>query len=458
MPPSEELTRIGQYTLVAKLARGGFGNIWHARDDETGREVAIKILHPELVVSEAIVMRFEREARSIAKLEHPHVVKLYEFGKLPSSQPYIVMELLHGSNLEHYIRVNGALRPRHILMILEQLCSALDIAHTNGIIHRDLKASNVVLSERDGIQRVVLLDFGIAKLLEANGPSLTASRVTIGSPVCMAPEQITGNPVSPCTDVYALGSLMFLMLTGELPFPGGSLDTMQQHLNAPRPRPSDRMDILPIYDDVTLKAMAKRPEDRYQGVKGFMNALRYSVELDETSSSASIDLPNDPRARSGDAVLCIGLYLEVVVEEHELDDPDEALLDDMDAVHPKAARFLERRGFSLAYESGDSALFVLPLPKFDDEQQHTRRRILEHIVELHEVLSIRDGRDSRLQVCLHLHVDQANMTRGLVTDGPLLDITSWVRSRKDDGITVSSVMAKGLDLDQLGDVVLLSTV
>ena len=156
-------------------------------------------------------MRFEREARSIAKLKHPNVVRLHEFGKLDNNRPYIVMELLHGPNLENHIKESGAIRPREILMILEQLCSALEVAHENGIIHRDLKASNVVLSQKDGIQRVVLLDFGIAKLLETGGPNLTASRVTIGSPVCMAPEQITGNTIDPRTDIYALGSLTFLM-------------------------------------------------------------------------------------------------------------------------------------------------------------------------------------------------------------------------------------------------------
>lgn len=447
-----ELTRIGPYKLETKLARGGFGNIWQAREDDTGREVAIKVLHPELVVSEAIVMRFEREARSIAKLEHPHVVELFEFGKLAGNRPYIVMELLHGPNLERYIRQNGALRPRQILAILEQLCSALSIAHENGIIHRDLKASNVVFSHKDDTDRVVLLDFGIAKLLESGEPNLTASRVTIGSPVCMAPEQITGNSIDSRTDVYALGSLTFLMLTGELPFPGSSLDTMQQHLNAPRPRPSDRMDVLPVYDDLTVKAMAKRPEDRYDSVTAFLNAFRYSVELDE-ASSATIEVPSDSRARTGTAVSCIGLYVEVVCDQQELDDPDEALLDDMDAVHPRAAGFLERRGFLLAYESGDSALFVLPLPELDSDARQIRKRTLDHVLELHDVLQARDGRDLRLRVGLHLHVDRANLSRGLVTDGALLDITHWVKPRDGDGISMTLAMADGMDTGALPDTV-----
>lgn len=439
--------RIGPYILETKLARGGFGNIWEARHEGTGAEVAIKVLHPELIVSEAIVMRFEREARTIATLRHPNVVALKEFGKLPDKRPYMVMELLAGSNLEGFIRANGSLRPRHALMVLEQLCSALGAAHERGIVHRDLKASNVVMSERDGTLRVVLLDFGIVKLLEGNGPELTASRVTVGSPVCMAPEQIQGRPVDSRTDIYALGSLAFLMLTGELPFPGRSMDTMHQHLVAPRPRPSDRSDISPVYDEVIVKAMAKVQSDRHDSVDSFLAAFRHAVDLDE-ASSAAIVVPGSAESSAPyqyeSTVECIGLYLEVCVDPDELEDADDELLDDMDAVYPRAARFLERRGFLLAYESGDSALFVLPLPQGERESVHTRRQILGHAEQLLEELDIRDGRDERIRICLHLHVDQAVMTRGLVTEGPLLDITAWVRQSDSTGVFATATMRAGL--------------
>lgn len=439
--------RIGPYMLDTKLARGGFGNIWQAHHRDTGDEVAIKVLHPELVVSEAIVMRFEREARTIATLRHPNVVALKEFGKLPDKRPYMVMELLDGPNLEGFIRTNGSLRPRRALMVLEQLCSALQAAHERGIIHRDLKASNVVMSERDGAPRVVLLDFGIVKLLEGNGPELTASRVTVGSPVCMAPEQIQGRPVDARTDIYALGSLAFLMLTGELPFPGRSMDTMHQHLVAPRPRPSDRNDISPVYDEVVVKAMAKDKRDRHDDVDAFLTAFRHAVDLDEASSAAiavpGADSSSGPYQYES-SVECIGLYLDVCIDPQELEDADDALLDDMDAVYPRAARFLERRGFLLAYESGDSALFVLPLPHSEGESAHTRRQIMGHAEHLLEELDIRDGRDERIRICLHLHVDQALMTRGLVTEGPLLDITSWVRASDRAGVFATPRMRAGL--------------
>lgn len=440
---SSEPQRIGPYVLEKKLARGGFGNIWRARHEETGALVAAKVLHPELVVSEAIVMRFEREARAIAMLRHPNVVALEEFGKLPDRRPYIIMELLEGPNLDGYIRSNGSLRPRHALQVLEQLCSALSAAHERGIIHRDLKASNVVMSRRDGAERVVLLDFGIVKLLEANGPELTASRVTVGSPVCMAPEQIQGRPVDPRTDVYALGSLAFLMLTGELPFPGRSMDAMHQHLVAARPRPSDRGDISPVYDEVIVKAMAKEQPDRYDGVGSFLTAFRHAVDLDE-ASSAAIEIPTDAPRQYESTVTCIGLYLDVSVDPDELDDADDELLDDMDAVYPRAARFLERRGFLLAYESGDSALFVLPLSGTEGESLQTRQQILRGAGQLLEELDIRDGRDERIRIRLHLHVDRASMTRGLVTEGPLLDITTWVQQGDRAGVFATPEMCADL--------------
>lgn len=440
-----EPQRIGPYILVTKLARGGFGNIWQARHEDTGAEVAVKVLHPELVVSEAIVMRFEREARTIATLRHPHVVALEEFGKLPDRRPYIIMELLHGPNLEGYIRDNGSLRPRRAAQVLEQLCSALSAAHKRGIIHRDLKASNVVMTTNDDALRVVLLDFGIVKLLEGNGPELTASRVTVGSPVCMAPEQIQGRPVDPRTDVYALGSLAFLMLTGELPFPGRSMDTMHQHLVAPRPRPSDRSDISPVYDEVIVKAMAKEQTDRHDDVDSFLTAFLHAVDLDE-ASSAAIVIPGAETPYQYEATVeCIGLYLDISVDPVELEDADDELLDDMDAVYPRAARFLERRGFLLAYESGDSALFVLPMPAAERERLHTRRQILKNAEQLLEELDIRDGRDDRIRICLHLHVDQASMTRGLVTEGPLLDITAWVQPCDRAGVYATPTMRAELD-------------
>src|SRR5690606_30450228 len=153
------------------------------------------------------------------------------------------------------------------------------------------------------------LDFGIAKLLEAGGPQLTASRVTIGSPVCMAPEQIQGKPVDPRTDVYALGSLTLLMLTGELPFPGRSVHALHQHLVAPRPRPSDRMDISPAFDGVVVKAMAREPDDRFASVNDFRDAFCAALAADEAAPPRR---PESSRAPSpGAPGPCVGLYVDV---------------------------------------------------------------------------------------------------------------------------------------------------
>ena len=437
-----ESDRIGPYILEAKLARGGFGHIWQAHHEDSEEQVAVKILHPELVVSDAIVMRFEREARAIAMLRHPNVVHLLEFGE-HDNRPYIVMELLNGPNLEGYVKSHGAMPPQRVLFMLEQLCSALSAAHDRGIIHRDLKASNVVISEENGTQRVVLLDFGIVKLIEGEGPELTASRVALGSPVCMAPEQIQGNPVDRRTDVYALGSLTFLMLTGELPFPGRAMDTMHQHLVAARPRPSDRIDISPTYDDIVVKAMARKPRERYATVAQFLEAFRSAMQTDEAGPIPAL-MPESLQYDGDESTLCIGLYVDVSVDQDELEDADDQLLDDMDAIYPRAARFLERRGFMLAYENGDSALFVLPLPPREQDQRQTRERILQYAEQLAKELDERRGRDARIRVSLHLHVDEASLVQGLVTEGPLLDITSWVQSGASEGLRATAAMLRDL--------------
>lgn len=439
--PGSEITCIGPYTLETRLARGGFGTIWKACDHVTGERVAIKILHPELVVSHAIVRRFELEARAIAMLDHPNVVELKEFDKLKDRRPYLIMELLDGPNLESYVREHGSLRPRRVLDILEPLCSALSAAHSLGIIHRDLKASNVVLDRTFDHERVVLLDFGIVKLLEGDGPALTISRVALGSPICMAPEQIQGEPVDARTDIYALGSLMFLMLTGELPFPGRSTDIMHQHLMSPRPRPSDRMDLSPAYDDVILEAMAKKPANRFRCVTELLHAFRHAVELDE-ASSAAIEIPRMSSEHDEITTLCIGLYVEVFVQQDVLARADEAVLEEVDAIYPRAAGFLESHGFMLAYESGDSALFVRPLPKQEALQHEIRARSIESAREL---VGLVGGHDEQIRVSLYLHVDHATLSHGLVIDGPLLDITTWVEPCAETGVWLSASMSEGTD-------------
>jgi len=203
---------VGDFTILARLASGGFGTVYRARGPG-GEEVAIKILHAQLAASPATVARFERESRAAAKLAHPGIVKVLADGRLADGRPWFAMELLSGRELEQELRATGPCSMPVCVRILREVAEALAAAHAHGIIHRDLKASNVFLTPA----RAVLLDFGVAKLLDLDNDQLTVTGTTVGTPASMAPEQARGGPVDARTDVYGLGAMLFHMLTGAKP-------------------------------------------------------------------------------------------------------------------------------------------------------------------------------------------------------------------------------------------------
>jgi serine/threonine protein kinase len=246
----------------APIASGGFGAVYAVEHETSGAIGALKVLHAHLATSPEIAARMVREAEIIAQLHHPGVVRLLEAGLTDLGAPYLVMELLDGVDLDTVIRDRGRFAPRDALPLFEALCAGLAAAHARAVIHRDLKAANVLLC-RDGVdrpERVVLVDFGIAKLLDGASAELTASRQALGTPASMAPEQIRGGTVDARTDVYALGALAYHVLTGRMAFEEASI-TMSQylHLHAARPRPSEVAPVSPALDEVITRAMAIEP-------------------------------------------------------------------------------------------------------------------------------------------------------------------------------------------------------
>ena len=174
-----------------------------------GDVVAIKILHLELVRSIDALTRFQRELDAIERLHHPNVVRALGHGSLDDGRPYLVLEYVEGPSLREVIHDRGPTPPSEMLTILEPLCDALTVAHAAGLVHRDVKASNVILAKQHGVLRPVLLDFGLVKLIDQVGPGLTSSRSMLGTPAAMAPEQMRGQPVDARTDVYAFGALAY---------------------------------------------------------------------------------------------------------------------------------------------------------------------------------------------------------------------------------------------------------
>jgi serine/threonine protein kinase len=266
----------GRYRILAKLGEGGMGAVYRGEQMSLKRTVAIKLLRPELSADAALVRRFNTEAELAARLSHPNTVNIYDFGQEPDGTLYIVMELVDGRSLRQVLTAEGALEPGRALAIVQQLAASLADAHARGIVHRDLKPDNVMLSARGKDRDVVrVLDFGIAKLREdgrataqalQGGNALTQAGDLVGTPQYMAPEQIRGEAVDGRTDVYALGAMLYEMLTGRLPFEGTSvMAILSKHLlDTPEPPSRRRPDLgIPVtLDALVMSALAKDPAQR----------------------------------------------------------------------------------------------------------------------------------------------------------------------------------------------------
>jgi len=263
---------VGRYELIAELGRGGQATVYLARDPSLARNVAIKLLPHEFVRDSSFQERFRREARALARLRHPAIVPIYDFGE-HDGRPFIVMEHLDGGSLSDYLRSAGSLQPDIAISILEQVASALDVAHGEGVVHRDLKPGNV-LFDRNG--RAYVADFGIAKLADTT-QALTQG--TMGTPIYMSPEQAEDHPITPASDIYALGVMAFEMLVGVPPFQATSpFVLMRKHVQDAPPAPSVTRPGLPAsLDAPILAALAKTPAGRPPTAGAFAGALRAAI-------------------------------------------------------------------------------------------------------------------------------------------------------------------------------------
>ncbi len=250
---------LGKYIIMEEIGRGGMGAVYKARDVELDRVVAMKVLSPYLVGEPRLVQRFMREARLAANLDHPNIVTIYDIGG-EGGYYYFVMKYLEGKSLKEILAERGALPPQTVIALVSQLAAALDYAHGQNLIHRDVKPGNVIVDEEG---HATLTDFGLAKVAE--NLKLTASGETIGTLEYMAPEQARGDSFM-TSDVYSLGVMLYEMLTGHLPFQGNNQATLlYQHLHEdPPPLSKFNSNLPPEFDPIVRKAMAKDPAERYQ--------------------------------------------------------------------------------------------------------------------------------------------------------------------------------------------------
>lgn len=269
-------TKIGRYTVESLIGHGGMGVVYLARDPHIERQVAIKLLHDPYLTEPKFKERFQREARIVARLDHPAIVPIYDFGE-DNGRPYIVMRYMSGGSLREWIERDG-LPVDVVVDLVKRIAPALDEAHREGVIHRDLKPSNILLDKRG---EAYLSDFGIVKVSDASR-SLTGSSV-VGTPAYMSPEQgRNGADVDYRTDIYAVGVILFEMLTGRRPYEGESV-VAQIVAHATEPIPDIRTYKRTLPDGIETvmnQALAKRPEDRFDSMSALVNALGVVTPLD----------------------------------------------------------------------------------------------------------------------------------------------------------------------------------
>jgi eukaryotic-like serine/threonine-protein kinase len=284
-PEEQAIGRVldGKYRIDDFLTRGGMGSVYRGTHVLLNKPIAIKLIRPELVTSHDMVERFFREARAAAKLSHPYIVTVHDLGQDKDGTLYIIMELVDGKSLKQLIQSEGPWEPTRAMRFVKGVASALSLAHRNGIVHRDLKPQNImVYRDSDGNECPKILDFGIAKTLEPDGPGLTATGMVLGTPHYMSAEQAKGETADQRSDLYALGVILYEMLVGKVPFDDKSIPTiLVKHLTeAPRPPSTLKGGISPALERLVLRCLEKDPAKRFQSADELSKSLTALVETD----------------------------------------------------------------------------------------------------------------------------------------------------------------------------------
>ena len=288
--------RLGKYEIIELIGQGGMADVFRAKDTAMGRDVALKVLPPELARDPERIARFDREVRTSAGLSHPNIVVIHDVG-YEDGFHYYSMELLTGGDLKQCIRTGVA--PDQALTLLKEIAEALEYAHGKNIIHRDIKPENIMFDERGQSK---LTDLGIAKAI-GSGTRMTATGISIGTPHYMSPEQARGRMIDARSDIYSLGVVFYEMLTGDVPYSAGdTFAVAYSHINDPIPRlPSYLAEYQPLID----RMMAKHPKDRFQSasllnqaienLKSGQKPAHSSVETHISSKSIQYkDIPTKP--------------------------------------------------------------------------------------------------------------------------------------------------------------------
>ncbi len=292
----------GKYRIDAFISEGGMGSVYRATHVLLGKTIAIKLIKKELVTSDDIVRRFQREARAASNIDHPNIVTVHDLGQTADGMLYIAMEFVDGRSLREEIRHKGPMAPPRIVRILRQVTSALASAHRRQIIHRDLKSQNIMLGkDSDGQELPTLVDFGIAKTFDEPATQLTATGFAMGTPQYMSPEQAAGQAVDHRADLYSLGVVLYEMLAGVVPFSDASLASIlvKQMSEIPE-RPSLKrpdVNVPPALEAIALRCLEKDPAKRFQSADDVIAALD-AAAVDGSNPAAVANEPTVVIARA----------------------------------------------------------------------------------------------------------------------------------------------------------------
>jgi len=280
-----EMSRIGKYEIRRELGRGAMGVVYEGFDPMIKRIVALKTIRADQLVgeqAETMIARFRREAQAAGRLSHPNIVSIYEIGE-DEGVWYIAMEFIRGRELKSYFEANERFTPADIVRVMTKILDALGYSHRLGVIHRDIKPANVILLEDGGVK---VADFGIAHIESSN---MTQAGTVLGTPSYMSPEQIMGLPVDGRSDLFSAGVILYQFLTGERPFSGSATATMHKVLEEdPLPPSRFNVQVPGAMDAVVRKALAKRPDERYQTADEFAAALRGATERPNVTAEATL--------------------------------------------------------------------------------------------------------------------------------------------------------------------------
>jgi tRNA A-37 threonylcarbamoyl transferase component Bud32 len=419
-------TLAGPYVLKKEIASGGGGTVYEAQHKVLGRKAAVKVLRRQLAASPQMVTRFVREAQAVNMIKHPAIVDIFEFDTLPDGRPFYVMELLEGTDVRSLLNDRGRFTPAEVLEILEPVCSALQVAHDQGIVHRDLKASNIFMSTGGEKRTIKLLDFGIAKLMhpDSSEAGLTVVGTRLGTSYTMAPEQIRGDGVDPRTDIYALGVVLYHLLTGQYPFRAETMtDIERMHLESPPPRPSQAAPVSPAFDAIVLRCMEKTADRRYQSVKAFLEALREAV-------GAKADKPEV-------TVRAAAIFVEIRMADGA-DAESDAVLDDTSAILDATEQAFRGAGLGLPLQTGSAIIGARVL---DGDAAAGRDEVIAVASALADELAARPTAVPEVHVNISVHVGTASVKDSAeapggkeIVGGEVLSTADWAPQENVDGI------------------------